>query len=198
MHDGSLATAVQIAKVIREQHDVYERCERISLVSSFSASFFLGHYAPIDHSDGSGMNLMNIHTRQWDPAILRFVAGNNTDDTEYVARRERGREREREPSSNRCTDEPPSNDGRAQRLHEKLHDPVPSYQALGTIATALVDRFGFSPECVIFPGAGDNPNSLAGCCLHQVRSSSRVARATCSRRTHDTRRLVRTSRETFA
>jgi len=104
MHDGSLATAVQIAKVIREQHDVYERCERISLVSSFSASFFLGHYAPIDHSDGSGMNLMNIHTRQWDPAILRFVAGNNTDDTEYVARRERARERE--PSSNRCTDEP--------------------------------------------------------------------------------------------
>ena len=39
-------------------------------MSSFVASLFLGDYAPIDFSDGSGMNLLDIHTRQWSSKCL--------------------------------------------------------------------------------------------------------------------------------
>ncbi|XP_077996562.1 xylulose kinase-like [Glandiceps talaboti] len=58
-------TGNQIAKVFETQMNAYEKTEHISLVSSFAASLFLGDYAPIDHSDGSGMNLMDINSLEW-------------------------------------------------------------------------------------------------------------------------------------
>jgi len=45
--------------------------QHISLVSSFGASLMLGAYAPIDESDGSGMNLMDIRARKWSPTCLQ-------------------------------------------------------------------------------------------------------------------------------
>lgn len=45
--------------------------QHISLVSSFGASLMLGTYAPIDESDGSGMNLMDLKARKWSPVCLQ-------------------------------------------------------------------------------------------------------------------------------
>ncbi|XP_036143451.1 xylulose kinase isoform X2 [Monomorium pharaonis] len=64
----------QIAKIARTKPDAYCNTERISLVSNFIASFFLGDYAPIDWSDGSGMNLLNIRTKDWDDTLLETCA----------------------------------------------------------------------------------------------------------------------------
>ena len=47
--------------------------QHISLVSSFGASLMLGAYAPVDESDGSGLNLMDIKTRKWSPACLQVI-----------------------------------------------------------------------------------------------------------------------------
>ncbi|KAK3551898.1 hypothetical protein QTP70_031558 [Hemibagrus guttatus] len=67
-------TANQIAKIYQLQQDRYNETERISLVSSFAASLFLGDYAPIDYSDGSGMNLMDIFTKKWSEPCLKATA----------------------------------------------------------------------------------------------------------------------------
>ncbi|ESO90173.1 hypothetical protein LOTGIDRAFT_123862 [Lottia gigantea] len=72
---GSIAferfTGNQIAKIYQTKSTEYTNTERISLVSSFAASLLIGLYAPIDESDGSGMNLMNIKTRDWSEECLK-------------------------------------------------------------------------------------------------------------------------------
>lgn len=47
--------------------------QRISLLSSFVCSIFLGDYAGIDFSDGSGMNLLDIRKKAWDPRCLEGI-----------------------------------------------------------------------------------------------------------------------------
>ncbi|XP_033124154.1 xylulose kinase-like isoform X2 [Anneissia japonica] len=69
-------TGNQIAKIFQTRPADYERTERISLVSSFGASLFRGAYVPIDISDGSGMNLMDIRTHQWCQQALDACAPN--------------------------------------------------------------------------------------------------------------------------
>jgi xylulokinase len=67
-------TGNQIARVAAEQFEAYAATERIALVSSFICSLFIGDYAPIDTSDGSGMNLMNIQTKDWAQSALDACA----------------------------------------------------------------------------------------------------------------------------
>ena len=64
-------TGNQIAKIYQNDPASYSKCERISLVSSFLASLCVGDYAPIDYSDGSGMNLMNLYTKSWETTCLQ-------------------------------------------------------------------------------------------------------------------------------
>jgi xylulokinase len=67
-------TGPQIRKFAREDPDAYSRTSRIHLVSSFIASHLIGRHAPIDHADGSGMNLMDIHARDWSSEALDATA----------------------------------------------------------------------------------------------------------------------------
>lgn len=67
-------TGNQIAKIYKKRKEAYKNTERISLVSSFAASLFLGKYAPIDISDGSGMNLLNINTQTWSEECMEACA----------------------------------------------------------------------------------------------------------------------------
>lgn len=67
-------TGSQILKIRCKRKDVYENTERISLVSSFLASLFCASYAPIDFSDASGMNLLNIHTKNWEDSLVNGIS----------------------------------------------------------------------------------------------------------------------------
>ncbi|KAH9420869.1 xylulose kinase [Dermatophagoides pteronyssinus] len=73
-------TGNQISKIIKQRTDAYNQTERISLVSSFLASLFIGKYAPIDLSDGSGMNLLDIRRKQWSNDCVRSVSLNQEKD----------------------------------------------------------------------------------------------------------------------
>ncbi|XP_060068180.1 xylulose kinase-like [Ylistrum balloti] len=71
-------TGNQIMKISQMQAVAYAETERISLVSSFAASLFYGDYAPIDYSDGSGMNLLDIVKKSWSPECLKACGENLT------------------------------------------------------------------------------------------------------------------------
>ena len=64
----------QIRKFYKENYDYYTQTSVIHLVSSFLSSILLGKNSPIDHSDGAGMNLMNIRTKEWDNGALDSTA----------------------------------------------------------------------------------------------------------------------------
>ncbi|XP_017132540.1 xylulose kinase [Drosophila elegans] len=67
-------TGPQIRKVYTQCPEQYERCPRISLISSFLASLLIGGIASIDYTDGSGMNLMDIRRKTWCPLCLNACA----------------------------------------------------------------------------------------------------------------------------
>jgi xylulokinase len=67
-------TGPQIFKFYKHSDEhAMKQCERISLVSSFIATIFLGQYAPIDLSDGSGMNLLDVNTCHWSHPCLSAI-----------------------------------------------------------------------------------------------------------------------------
>ncbi|GAM37924.1 xylulose kinase [Talaromyces pinophilus] len=68
-------TGPQILRFQRKYPEQYKKTSRISLVSSFLASLFLGSIAPFDISDVCGMNLWNIKAGSWDDRLLKLCAG---------------------------------------------------------------------------------------------------------------------------
>jgi len=67
-------TGPQIRAFAQRAPDDYAKTARIHLVSSFMASLLAGTDAPIDVGDGSGMNLMDLSSRQWWPEALEATA----------------------------------------------------------------------------------------------------------------------------
>ncbi|KAF1995835.1 D-xylulose kinase-like protein [Amniculicola lignicola CBS 123094] len=65
----------QIQRFRENQPDAYAATSRISLVSSFLASVFLGKVAPIDISDVCGANLWDIKHGCWQETLLALAAG---------------------------------------------------------------------------------------------------------------------------
>lgn len=67
-------TGNQILKIRKHKEREYTETERISLVSSFIPSLFLGSYAPIDTSDASGMNLYDITSHRWHETLINAIS----------------------------------------------------------------------------------------------------------------------------
>ncbi|KIY71858.1 actin-like ATPase domain-containing protein [Cylindrobasidium torrendii FP15055 ss-10] len=121
-------TGTQIKKLRRVNRAAYDSTSRVSLVSSWIPSIFLGTVAPIEISDASGMNLMDVISCKWDDRLLEICGG--------------------------------------PELRSKLGpEPVPGGTSLGTVCAWWVERWGFSPECIVAPFTGDNPASVAALSL---------------------------------
>jgi xylulokinase len=77
-HTGSRAferfTGPQIRAFVTRDPDAYAATVRIHLISSFLASLLAGLDAPIDHGDGSGMNLMDLAACAWWPDAVEATA----------------------------------------------------------------------------------------------------------------------------
>jgi xylulokinase len=66
-------TINQIQKLLWEKEYIYRHTFHISLLSSFMSEILSGKFCGIDLSDGSGMNLLNITSFDWDEKILNFI-----------------------------------------------------------------------------------------------------------------------------
>jgi len=66
-------TANQILKRVQQESAAINKTERISLISSMMCSLLMGDYAPIDTSDGAGMNLLNLQKEAWEPKIANYI-----------------------------------------------------------------------------------------------------------------------------
>ena len=64
----------QLRRIRIESPEQWDLTEHISLVSSFAASILTGRYAPTDFGDASGMNLLDIEKRRFDPRLLKVVS----------------------------------------------------------------------------------------------------------------------------
>jgi xylulokinase len=140
-------TASQIRKTIFEQPQAYAETERIALVSSMLTSLLIGKHAPIDVSDGSGMNLLNIRAKCWSWELLQATVTKPqaATGTGVVNASDLGED--------------------AKALMRKLGGQtgvVDSHSVVGGISSYFVDRYGFSSSCRIVAGTGDNPSSLVG------------------------------------
>lgn len=58
-------------------NDEFFNCERISLISSFMTTLFIGNYTPIDQSDASGMNMMDIRSKHWSQQVMKAICKNS-------------------------------------------------------------------------------------------------------------------------
>ena len=67
-------TGPQIRRFFKQSPEGYGATDRIHLVSSFLASLLSGHDAPLDPGDASGMNLMDLASRDWWPEALDATA----------------------------------------------------------------------------------------------------------------------------
>jgi xylulokinase len=67
-------TGPQIRKFLETDPHAYAETARVHLVSSFLASRLLGADAPLDPGDASGMNLMDLATRDWWPDAVEATA----------------------------------------------------------------------------------------------------------------------------
>lgn len=67
----------QILRFHAKYPEAYKATARISLVSSFLASVFLGKIAPMDISDVTGANLWDIKNGRWHEELLALAGGSS-------------------------------------------------------------------------------------------------------------------------
>lgn len=128
----------QILKIFKERRDIYEKTERITLISNFMSSILVGNFAPFDVTDAAGTNMMDIRTKSWSDICLIAIVNNETNQLEGLRRRLGSIESE---------------------------NIVDSHTIIGKISDYCSNRFGFSKNCLVSSFPGDTLSSMAGLCV---------------------------------
>lgn len=120
-----------VIKYIAETYpQAYEHTDSIQLLSSFFSGVLSGiNKCPIDWGNGSGMSLMDYKNKQWSSELLCAV------------------------------DVPPDAMSETDNLKHKLPALVSPLEIVGRIAPYFIQKYGFSKDCMIAAGSGDNPQS---------------------------------------
>lgn len=123
-------TGAQIMRFKRVDPTAYTETDRISLVSSAITTLLCldGEVKGIDESDACGMNLWTMDRKE---------RGWNDKVLQVIAG---GAEGEKEELSRKL--------GKVETDGGKV---------VGKIGRWYVERYGFNPDCCVFPGTGDNP-----------------------------------------
>jgi xylulokinase len=132
-------TASQIMRFRKTDPDAYEATSRISLVSSYVTTLLCldGQIKGIDESDACGMNLWTMNTAE---------RGWSKEAMKAVAGSAEGVKE------------------LARKLGEVERD---GGRVVGKIGDWFVQRYGFSSECVVCPGTGDNPATFLSFSLRE-------------------------------
>jgi len=81
----------------------------------------MGNYAAIDPADGSGMNLLSLETRDWEPSLTRFISQGGAGGVQH-----------------------PSNQAGQDSLRKKLGDvDATGRMAQGVVSQWFMERYGF-------------------------------------------------------
>lgn len=147
-------TGPQIYKFRTQEPEAYKNTERIGLVSSFITTMLCVGAGEdesevikaIDESDACGMNLLDMRPAKAlskDVQIGRVESGWNQKLLKLVSGEQDGVD---------------SSFGGASELEKKLGKIYrDAGVSVGKVGAWWVQRYGFSPECQVFPGTGDNP-----------------------------------------
>ncbi|KAL9655648.1 hypothetical protein ABK040_002311 [Willaertia magna] len=141
-------TASQIMKML--QNIKKKQVERICLISSFFSSLFIGKYSSIEFGDGSGMNLLDIHSLEWSDRCLDAIVNYCNDYCDNTLQKD-------------CLQE--SNNFVNKKLtREKLIEMIDgsvisSMKCIGTISNIMNEFFEINLNCKVLPFTGDNLSS---------------------------------------
>uniref|UniRef100_A0A1I7WAB9 HTH_48 domain-containing protein n=1 Tax=Heterorhabditis bacteriophora TaxID=37862 RepID=A0A1I7WAB9_HETBA len=72
----------QMKKILDQEASTWRITQRISVISSFACSLFLARIAPIDYTDASGMNIMDIQSCLWSEDCLQAIVNRKEKTTE--------------------------------------------------------------------------------------------------------------------
>jgi xylulokinase len=123
-------TGPQIRRFQKNNPEAYNATSRISLVSSFLASLFLGRVAELDISDVCGMNIWDIKKGVLNEELLAAAAGSKDSKAIEDLKKKLGA------------------------------IPEDGGGSMGPISKYYVERYGFSENCQIAPFTGDNPSTI--------------------------------------
>ncbi|KAG0244773.1 hypothetical protein BGW41_006331 [Actinomortierella wolfii] len=162
-------TASQILKIAQTVPDLFQETVRISLVSSFLASLFVGHFASIDVADGSGMNLLDISSKAWDPYLTEFISFSIGQKLSPTLQREViERCNHHLSNSGQAAEDSGEETKEMENRLTKMLGPVDATgrTVQGVLAPWFVQKYGFQPTTTVTSFTGDNPATALAMQLH--------------------------------
>lgn len=127
-------SGLQFRKRALEASANWENTSHLGLIASFLNTILCGQLVGVEHSEACGTNLFDLQRGDWDDELLSLALGKNS-----------------------IVDGVSSSDqSRASQKAREMLGPVVNATSNKKIASYLVQKYGFSPSCTVWPITGDN------------------------------------------